>query len=357
MKISSLLISGIFLIASPLFARDKVDVLVMNNGDRFRCEIKGLASGVLYIGLDYMQGTVRVDWSKVRHVESKQLFLVTTQDGRNYKGTLSMDEAEAARTLRVEAVEDLGNPVLVKQGEVVGLNQTSEDFWRRFNGSINSGFTYSKANQTTQYSLGTNVDYLRRRWSSGTNFTSTLTGNTGVPASTRNDLGAYYRHLMRQNNWFYTGVGSFLQSTEQNISLQSNIGVGIGRYLKNTNRATISTFGGMAYQRTNYSAVTGFGAATQNTAAAMVSANAGLFRFDKTTLTLQASAFPALNEPGRVYSDVNGSYYVKFWGNFTWNLSFYGSWDNQPPLHFSGSDYGMTSGIGWTFGNYNSYSK
>ena len=35
---------------------------------------------------------------------------------------------------------------------------------------------------------------------------------------------------------------------------------------------------------------------------------------------------------------------MKFWSNFTWNVSFYGNWDNQPPLTFSGSDYGTSTG-------------
>jgi hypothetical protein len=44
-------------------------------------------------------------------------------------------------------------------------------------------------------------------------------------------------------------------------------------------------------------------------------------------------------------------YYVIFFGNFTWNLSCYGNWDNEPPPHFAGSNYGISSGLGWTCGN------
>jgi len=33
------------------------------------------------------------------------------------------------------------------------------------------------------------------------------------------------------------------------------------------------------------------------------------------------------------------TYYVKLIGNLSWNVSFYGNWDNQPPASFSGSDY------------------
>jgi hypothetical protein len=328
----------------------------MNNGDRFTCEIKGLDQGVLYIGLDYVRGDVQVDWSKVGHVESKQLFLVRTEDGRNHVGALSMEGTDKAQIVRIEAMEDAESTVAVKHDEVVGITQTSQNIWQRFNGAINSGFTYSKANQTTQYSLGADAQYLREKWSTDANYISTLTGSTGVQTSTRNNVGAYYRHVMRWDNWFYTGVGSFLQSTEQRIQLQSNVGGGMGRFVTNTNHSTITLFSGLAYQNTRYSQ-TETQPPIQNTAAAMVGVNAGLFKFDKTKLTVGAIAFPALNQAGRVYSNVNATYYLKFWGNFTWNLSFYGNWDNQPPAHFSGSDYGMTSGLGWTFGNYNTYIK
>jgi len=48
---------------------------------------------------------------------------------------------------------------------------------------------------------------------------------------------------------------------------------------------------------------------------------------------------------------LNATYWMKFWSNFTWNISFYRNWDNQPPPTFSGSDYGTSTGLGWTFGN------
>ena len=65
----------------------------MNNSDRITCEIKGLHSNTLYISVDYFLGTISVDWSKVDHIESKQLFLVRTQDGTVYtEGALPTPE-------------------------------------------------------------------------------------------------------------------------------------------------------------------------------------------------------------------------------------------------------------------------
>jgi hypothetical protein len=42
---------------------------------------------------------------------------------------------------------------------------------------------------------------------------------------------------------------------------------------------------------------------------------------------------------------------VKLWSKLNWNISFYGNWDNRPPPRFSGSDYGSSSGLSWSFGN------
>lgn len=338
-------------VATPLLARDKSDILVMNNGDRFTCEIKGLEAGILYVSFDYIKGTTQVDWLKVHHIESKQLFLVKTQGGNAYIGTLSTAETGGARPLHIEiVVADTGKNVTVERQQVVGMFETSENFWRRLNGEVNSGLIFSKANSSTQYTFSTEVQYPRERWSAGAAFTSTLSGNTGAATSTRNQTTAYYRHLLRWENWFYTGVGAFLQSSEQDIALQSTIGGGLGRYLKNTNHATIALFGGLAYQNARYSQ-TATHQASQNTAAALAGINADLFKFNKTNLSLQASVLPAINQPGRVFANVNTTYYIKFWGNFTWNISFYGNWDNQPPPTFSGSDYGTSTGLGWTFGN------
>jgi hypothetical protein len=81
-----------------------------------------------------------------------------------------------------------------------------------------------------------------------------------------------------------------------------------------------------------------------------VAAEVKLFRFNKTNLNISATLFPAVSEPGRVHFNANAAYYVKLFSNLKWNVSFYGNWDNQPPPGFSGSNYGSSSGLSWTFG-------
>ena len=339
----------ILLLVAPLAARDKTDIVVMKNGDRLTGEVKGLDAGVLYVNMDYILGTSSLDWSKVARLESKQLFIVKTEDGTVFKGVLNTAEAEGGRPVKIEVVQNPGQETSIKRSEIVQMAETSDKFWQRFNGEINFGTTYSKGNQSTQYNLSSQTEYLRERWTASANLSSTLSASTGATTSTRNDLTVSAFHLLPWKNYFYGGLGDFLQSSVQGIRLQTSAGAGIGRYLKNTNRASISLLGGFAWQNTDYhqSVVT---APRQNLAAALIAADVKLFRFNKTNLDVTATVFPVLSEPGRVKFNTNAAYYIKITGDLSWNISFYGNWDNQPPPNFSGSDYGTSSGVSWTFG-------
>ena len=338
------------LLSAPLLARDSTDVIVMKNGDRLTGEIKGLSQGVLYISMKYILGTSDVQWSQVDHIESNQLFLVKTEDGNVYTGTLSTANREKGRPMTIEVVEAREGKVELERTKVIQMDTTSEHFWQRFNGQINTGITYAKGNQSTQYNLSSDVAYLRERWQASLGYNSTLSNSTGVTATTRNQLTLEGQRLLPWNNWFYEGLAGLLQSSVQNIDLQSSVGGGIGRLLANTNHAKIYVMGGFGYQRTQYAPNLAI-SNPQQLATGLVGAGARLFRFNKTTLDVTTSVFPAISQPGRVYTNLNATYYIKISGSLSWNVSFYGNWDNQPPPTFSGSDYGTSSGLSITFGN------
>jgi hypothetical protein len=349
LSIRVFLLTAFLLLAVSLLAREKTDVIVMNNGDRMTCEIKGLDAGVLYVNFDYIDGTSSVDWSKVARLESKQLFIVKTLDGSMYTGELSTSETAANRPVKIQRTEAPEKEVVIDRSKVVQMIQTSENFWQRFSGDISLGVIYSKGNQSTQYDLGTSTAYVRERWNARASLSSSLSSSSGTTASTRNSVGLSALRMLPWNNWFYSGIGTFLQSSEQGIDLQSTLGGGVGRYLKNTNRASISVLGGLAWQGTSYKpSIVPIG--SQNVASALIAADVRLFKFSKTNLNATANVLPAISEPGRVRFDTNASYYIKLFSNLSWNISFYGNWDTRPPPGFSGSDYGTSSGLSWTFG-------
>jgi len=353
MRIRSLCLSAALLLAPTLFARDKTDEVTMINGDHFTCEIKGLDADVLYVSLDYMLGTLSVQWSKVARVESKQLFIVKTADGSVYQGTIRTAEVPTDRPVQIQVLEAPVKPEkahTIDQSQIVKMTETTEGFWKKFNGAVNTGVIYSKGNSTTQYNIGTEIEYLRERSSYQASYSGTLSASSGATTSTRNDLGLSGSHLLRWNNYFYAGFGDFLQSTELGIKVQTSLGGGIGRYLKNTNRVSFSVLGGFVWQNTEYSPTSNVAIGTQNLAAAAFNTTLKVYKFDKTNLDLTASFYPALSEPGRVKFNSNATYYIKITGNLSWNISVYANYDSRPPGNLPTSDYGSSSGLSWTFG-------
>lgn len=351
MSMRAAFLSFVLFLTAPLLAREKTDVIVMKNGDRWTCEVKGLNAGVLSVGLDYVDGTVSVQWSKVARLESIQLFRVNTQDGSVYVGKLGTVDTPADQPVQIQIAEAEEKTVEIDSSRIVKLGQTSEKFWQRFNGDIDFGISYSKGNQATQYNFGSETEYLRQRWAAQTTFNSNLSSNSGSTTSTRNQLNLSGYRLLPWDNYFYQGLGTFLQSSVQGIKLQTTLGGGIGRFFVNTNRTSIAVLAGLAWQGTDYRQSTAVPQGTQNIAAALIAAQLKVFKFKKTNLYIRATVVPAISDPGRVVYSTNASYYLKLFSNLSWNASFYGNWDNRPPPNFSGSDYGTSSGLSWTFGN------
>jgi Protein of unknown function, DUF481 len=142
--------------------------------------------------------------------------------------------------------------LLFAQRKIIKLNPISESFWHRFDGAVNTGLLYSKGNESTQFNLSSQVVYTRERWYSQVDFNSSFASNSGSNVTTRNQADIEGTRLLRWNHWFFAGTSSFLQSSVQQINLQTTLAAGVGRYLKNTNRASISVFGGLGWQNATY---------------------------------------------------------------------------------------------------------
>ena len=192
--------------------------------------------------------------------------------------------------------------------------------------------------------------YNRERWSSQASFNSSFASSSGASLSTRNQTNLNTLKLLRWNNWFYAGTASFLQSSVQEINLQTTLGGGVGRYLKNTNRTSIYVLGGLGWQNVGYKQYT-VDQGTQNTALLSLLPKSKPSNSRRRTWISRADVLPAITGPARVQFNTNAAYYIKIISDLSWNFSFYGSWDTHPPATLPGSDYGTSSGLSWTFGN------
>lgn len=347
-----LLLTTMALLSSSALARPKTDIVYMKNGDRVTCEVKRLEGGIMEIGLDYVDGSVLIDWEKVDRVESTYLFAVQLTDGSTFAGEVITPEAlrsdpRSVTFLKFGAVE----PVQVQQEDIARVTQASVSFWRRFNGGLTLGSQYSKGNSTTQYNVTSDLGYEESRWAAKVRYSSNLSSSTGADTATRNQVDFNGDRVAWRKNVFYAGSGGFLQSSVQGIESQLTVGGGLGIYLKNTPRRRITAIGGMAAARTHYSPSLQINE-DQTIVGAYFASSLDIFRFKRTHLSVAASMLPALNDPGRIFARTNASYYLKLFRKLDLNFSFYGNWDNDPPPGLAKSDYGTSTGLSISFGNH-----
>jgi putative salt-induced outer membrane protein YdiY len=351
LHIAALVAVIVLVLGTSVSAQKRTDVLVMKNGDRITCEIISLGSGVLSVKLDYVDGAISINWREVAKVESDRFFIVKTENGSVYEGTIATATASGDEPVSIRVAEPgAPEPEIIEAEKVVTIAKSSQEFWSRFNGEVSMGLTYSKANNNAQYNISSSVAYPRERWGISAQFNSTLTSNKDSDTSTRNQLDINADRLLTRKNYFANGFVGLLQSTEQGIALQTIIGGGVGRYFINTNRARIKVVGGAAWQRTRYSGTTEL-QGTQDNATAVIATDINVFEFKKLKLKASAIFLPSVSEPGRINFRTNEDLYVKIYGNLDWKISFYGSWDNRPPIGLPSSDYGTSTGLSYSFGN------
>lgn len=339
----------IFFLCASLLAQ-RTDVVVMKNGDRLTCEVTGVDHGTLYAKLDYIDGTISIDWSKVAKLESNRLFIIKTDSGIVHEGTISTVDAGAGKIVQIEVMVDSQTKVDLNTANVVTIETSDERFLKRFNGYVNFGMSYAKGNDSRQYNLSGFAEYPREHWSFQVDYNSNLQATEGVRSSSRNELRTRVDRDLKKKDFFVSGGFGLLQSTEQGISRQLSFTGGLGYKFVDSSRARIALMGGMAWQRTHYDRADIVGG-NQNQAAAVIATEIRYFKFKKAGLDLFATVLPSISEPGRYFVKVNQNFYYKIFPRVTLNVGFYGGWDNRPPFGLPGSDYGTTTGLGWTFGN------
>jgi putative salt-induced outer membrane protein YdiY len=325
-------------------AREKKDVIQFANGDRITCEIVKLEKGYLYVKLEYADGTVAMDWSKITSVESSQKFVVADKAGERHTGSLQSAVEEKAP--QVEVIGPLTSKVISGK-EVVEIHRTDNTFWQNLHGGVDAGLNFTKQQNRTQYSFQSNAAFERAKWLTSANYESSFSGGGGN-SDLRNALGLkVVRQLLSPRN-FYLGLADFLQSNEQQLELRTILGGGVGHMFSYTNHSFIAAFVGSDWNRERYSSAATVGR-TGNSAEMVLGTQVNFFRFKTTNILADARLYPSLTDAGRVRFDLNTALKLRLAKDLYWKLGYYLNLDSRPPQNLPKSDYGSTSSLGWTF--------
>jgi hypothetical protein len=337
----------LLLLAYPLFAKRKDDVVVMQNGDRFTGEIKGLERGELLFKSDYMIDSVHLDWKRVKELKSKDTYIVTLKNGTRVIGQIAQAGDAAGEEFQAIAGGGTGGgTVRVKPPEVIGIQQREANFWHQLTGSVNYGFSFSADNSSTNSSLGATVAYNAAENSVYLGTTSQFDSQSTTTNTNRFTFDSRYGHQFAER-WLAGGIVSLLKSNQQELDLRSSYGGFIGRKLVQTDRTSLLLLGGAAYTHERYFPQAG--TAPASNAESLAGLTFSTFRFKTVDINSQILVFPSLSDPGRVRMASQSNLEIELFRNFVWIFQFYENFDSRPPVVAPRNDLGVTTSVGWKF--------
>jgi putative salt-induced outer membrane protein YdiY len=335
--------SFLILLCLPAQAK-RNDVVIMKNGDRLTGEVKKLEHGILYVDLAYVSGSIGVDWLQVERVQSTGGFQVVLKNGERVAGTIEKKTAAEApdKDFAIHAAE---GEVRASAPDVVTVESQKRGFWRQLTGAIDVGYNFSSGNNQTSLSADASANYLSTKWIVGNSVDSSFSGQSGGSKSNLLEVQTIDGRFLNRSS-FLMGIGDFLHSSQQDLSLRTTLGGGYGRYLTRTNHNSLAWLGGVVYTHENFSSAD---QAADENVEALLGLQYEMFHFDRYNLQSQVLVYPGLTDAGRVRTTAKTTFSLKLVNNFHIDFSFMDNFDSSPPFNAKRNELGVSNTLGWTF--------
>ncbi len=319
-------------------ARDKTDLVFLKNGDRITGEVKSLERGRLEISTDGM-GTLRIEWDDVERLESQYQSEFEASGGEILTGTIVHSEAENIRLQGPNRTVDLDPYSLVRISPVEA--RVSE----RFNGSVELGFDFTRANRRKRWVAEAGLSYRVPQYLARATVSSLVTDqDEGEPANRQVlDLDWIYNLGGR---WYAGGLFQATHNDLLDLDVRTTLGGTLGRRILQTNQAILFVFAGAQLNRERF-----FAESPRRTAEAIFHVELQQFRFDTPKLdsTTAFDFLPNLSDPGRFRMELTSSIRYEVVGDLFFGIRLFDSFDSDPPSGSERNDFGISTTLGYSY--------
>lgn len=224
---------------APADGQPRTDVVTLANGDRITGEVVRMERGRLEFKTDDA-GTLSLEWDKLTGVVTARTVEVITTDGFMYVGSLAQS---VARSITVVGVET----TTLATWQVTWLTTIGRGFWRRLEGSMDGGFSYTQSSGVAQLNVNQVLAYRQPGFQ--VRFTASATQTDTDDESNEDDRAAAQLEYLRYPwpRWFVSVVSRVETNERLGVELRSQAGGGIGPRLVNTNRAQVTAGAGLTF--------------------------------------------------------------------------------------------------------------
>ncbi len=327
--------------AAPAAAHDKTDVVVLRNGDRFTGEIKGVAQEALQLDTD-AAGTIKLEWTHVASLTSTFDYEVEMTTGERYFGSLALPD-EPGKLLIVGDAE----AQTVSLSGVFSISPIGRGFWKRLNGNVNFGFSYTQSNQAVQYSLSAATHYQNRKYLGLGQLNSIFNTQQDVDSTKQQNLSFRVTRTVKKVSGVY-GVIQLQSNPDQGFNLRSVVGGGYDRFLVHRASEYFIVNAGLVYVREQ---IVG-SPQVDSSAEVTVGLQFANFSLDNPnrTVTIAFDTFTNVTDTPRFRAQLNFSLTWEIVNNFNLGITLLDSYDTRPPtVEAKTNDMSLSLSVGYSY--------
>lgn len=300
-------------------ASSKIDTIYFQSGDRITAEVKSLANNQLKLSTDD-GGTINIEWNKVDSVKILNNMRIVLDQGDILYGKI----LPAGEVGKCYIWSSAGDPLLLGLVHIVSLSPMKDKILNRINGSLSTGFSYTKASQIMQMNFDASIEYQAEKNTIELYYTGVFTQDS--IGATQNQSGGTSFYRLLPKNWFLVSQVLLESNSELELDLRTTLALGGGNSLINNNFTRLNAATGLQATRENS------GGDYQNNLEAFAAGIYKVFIYDdpEVSIDINVQVIPSLSTLGRVRSTINSSLKWEIFNDFYLKWTFYFNSDNQP---------------------------
>ncbi|PWU03033.1 MAG: hypothetical protein C5B52_04185 [Bacteroidetes bacterium] len=318
------------------------DTIYLNTGQILIGIIKKMELGLLsFKDDDLLMLNIKVN--KLKWISAGQhFFRIETANGQLYYGRIVPDTIPG-RVLILSGVNTFSE-------EIISINKLfsfRKKFTDRLEGNISAGYSFTRSSDIGQLNVSTSVKYTTSKNQLEFSGSTIGTFDSSTYSRDREDakiLDYYYF----SRTWFTALQLNYQRNLELSIARRYSEMAGLGnKFLVSTHFQALGISGISLNQEKS---IEGTVSPVLVEIPFILRLNYFKFKSPNIQVGTTQSVYVSLSQKGRVRYDGNTTFYWEIIRNFSINLTFYNSFDNQPPdPNASKKDYGIVFGLTYKF--------
>ncbi len=340
MKIPAEKILIAILLLLPLFSlSQQKDSVFLYKGQVLIGNIKNVDLGVITID-DVDLKLISIKLYKIKMIKTVHRFRIETNDKEIYFGTLN----ETGKNGWIEIMADNKDTVVMR---ITGINTMiflGKTFFKRLDGNIGAGFSYTKASGIGQFNFNSSISYVTPKLEN--QFKASTIGSIDSSKYSRdNENAELFSNYNFNTTWFAAGMLSYQRNLELMLKRRFQQFLGAGNKLivrKNLQLLAISGIS-LSQEKNTQNIQTG----PLVEVPAILRFNYYKFQHPNIQISSSQSVYFGITEKGRIRYSGSTDFSWELIKDFSFTFSLYNNFDNKSSG--SSTDFGAVMGLSYKF--------